>query len=426
MGLKTISVAALTFVALAATAPRIEAQESAFLAVVRELATTRSGLSAAHDRMAAALAEWDRQIARLESQSDSFQRHLDLGVMYRRRGRLDEALRQFDAAATLQPGATDVQLLRALTLEAAGNRTEAARAYQAAWARDLASPVKAYLALRRTSDLDAASGERARTVLRDAYSRILSGSPRPASPPFLTLELVPDTLSPTPIAGDGRLSRVFARLASGQLDEATAALKDSGPAASEGDTAVERIARGRTAEREGRLSDARREYTAALAGMLSGRHAVYVGIARLAQVEGDVDGAIDAFARAVRLSPNDPVLRREFAGAFVAAGRFDDAFAEFVAALLIAPHDADVLAAIGQMFLDSDRPGDAIAALRRALAVKADRYQTHYALAVALSRAGQAEEAAREFERFERLSQQALEQRRRVAAGQAGVDGPKP
>jgi len=78
------------------------------------------------------------------------------------------------------------------------------------------------------------------------------------------------------------------------------------------------------------------------------------------------------------------------------------------------------------MFLDSDRPGDAIAALRRALAVKADRYQTHYALAVALSRAGQAEEAAREFERFERLSQQALEQRRRVAAGQAGVDGPKP
>ena len=83
MGLKTISVAALTFVALAATAPRIEAQESAFLAVVRELATTRSGLSAAHDRMAAALAEWDRQIARLESQSDSFQRHLDLGVMLR-------------------------------------------------------------------------------------------------------------------------------------------------------------------------------------------------------------------------------------------------------------------------------------------------------------------------------------------------------
>jgi Flp pilus assembly protein TadD len=125
----------------------------------------------------------------------------------------------------------------------------------------------------------------------------------------------------------------------------------------------------------------------------------------------------------VRLSPNNPVLRREFAGAFVATGRFDDAFAEFVAALLIAPDDADVLAAVGQMLLDTDRAGDAIAPLRRALAVKTDRYQTHYALAVALSRAGQADEAAREFERFERLNRQALEERRRVAAGQAGVDG---
>jgi Flp pilus assembly protein TadD len=109
----------------------------------------------------------------------------------------------------------------------------------------------------------------------------------------------------------------------------------------------------------------------------------------------------------------------------VAAGRFDDAFAEFVAAQLIAPNDADVLAAIGQMFTDSDRPGDAIAPLRRALALKADRYQTHYALGVALSRAGQADEAAREFERFERLSRQALDERRRVAAGQAGGDGAK-
>jgi len=424
MGLKTISVAALTFVALVATAPPVDAQESAFLAVVRDLATTRSGLAVAHDRMTAALAEWDRQISRLQTQSDSFQHHLELGLTYRRRGRLDEALRHFDFAATLQPGASDVQLLRALTLEAAGKPDEAGRAYQTAWMRDAASPVKAYLVLRQSRDLDAASRERALNVLRDASRRNLSGNQRQPSPPFLTLGLVPDTLSPTPIAGDGRLSRVFAHLASGRLDDATAALRDGGPAASEGDSALDRIARGGTAEREGRLSDARREYAAALEGMLSGRHAVYVGIARLAQVDGELDAAIDAFAQAVRLSPNDPVLRREFAGAFVAAGRFDDAFAEFVAALLIAPNDADVLAAVGQMFTDSDRPGDAIAPLRRALAVKADRFQTHYALAVALSRAGQADEAAREFERFERLSHQALEERRRVAAGQAG-DGAK-
>jgi hypothetical protein len=57
--------------------------------------------------------------------------------------------------------------------------------------------------------------------------------------------------------------------------------------------------------------------------------------------------------------------------------------------------------------------------------VKADRHETHYALAVALSRAGRREEAAREFELFERFNQRALEERRRIMAGQAGLDEAK-
>lgn len=444
MGLKTISLTGLAIICgLVGAARPAEAQESAVLAVVRDLATTPGGMSVARDSMTAALAEWDRQINRLQAQVEAkvdgpsreraFQLHLELGLIYRRRGRLDEALRQFDAATALQPAASDVQLLRALTLEAAGNLDEAGRAYQAAWLRDVASSVKAYLVLRRTRDIETAAGEGARDVMRDAYGRILSGNHRAPAPPFLTLDLVPDTFSRTPIAGEARLARVFALLAAGRLDEAVAALRDGAPATSRDgapatspdDSAVARIARGRTAEREGRLSDARREYVAALEGTLSGRHALYVGIARLAQVEGELDAAIDAFEHAVRLSPNDPVLRREFAAAFVAAGRFEDAFAELVAALLIAPDEADVLAAVGQMFLDTERAGEAIAPLRRALAVKADRYETHYALAVALSRAGQTAEAAREFEQFERLSRQAMEERRRVMAGQAGLDGAK-
>ena len=440
MGLKpTISLAGLAFLwGLAGVAGPVEAQESAFVAVVRDLAITPGSMSVARDRMtaaAAALAEWDRQLDRLQAQVDptasrpsrerAFQLHLELGLMYRRRGRLDEALRQFDAATAVQPGASDVHLLRALTLEAAGHIDEAGRAYREAWVRDVASPVKAYMVLRRTREIETAGDERARNVLREAYGRILSGDHRSPAPPFLTLDLVPDAFSLTPIAGDARLARVFAQLAAGRLDEAVAALRDGGPATSPDDSAVARIARGRNAEREGRLSDARREYVAALEGTLSGRHALYVGIARLAQVEGELDAAIDAFEHAVRLSPNDPVLRRELAAAFVAAGRFDDAFAELVAALLIAPDEAEVLAAVGQMFLDTERAGEAVAPLRRALVVKADRYETHYALAVALSRAGRTDEAAREFEQFERLSRQALEERRRIMAGQAGLDEAK-
>jgi Flp pilus assembly protein TadD len=119
----------------------------------------------------------------------------------------------------------------------------------------------------------------------------------------------------------------------------------------------------------------------------------------------------------VRLSPNYPLLRRSGAAAYGAAGRADDAFAELVAALLIAPDDVDILAAVAQIYLDSDRPGDAIPVLQRVLALRANRYQTHYALAVALSRAGRTEEAAREFQQFERLSREAIEGRRREVAG---------
>jgi tetratricopeptide (TPR) repeat protein len=423
----------LTIAGFLLTAPSAGAQESAVVGVVRDLATTTDGATAGR-RLAAALAEWDRQIANAQAHVASttdgadvegaFGRRVELGLMYRRRGKLGEALRQFDAAAALQPQSSDVHVLRALTFEAAGKHVEAAQSYQAAWANDASSPVKAYLMLRRTPAVDAASAVRARDALNRAYRAVLSGDARPSTP-FLTLDLVPDTFSRAPVAGDARLSAVFARIAEGRLDEAVALLTRAGPPVNADDSARARIERGGAAEREGRLPDARREYTAALAGTLSGRHLLHVGIARLAQVDGDTDAALAAFGRAVRLSPNDPALRREFAAALMAAHRYPDAFAELVAALVIAPEDAEALAAIAQMFLDTDRAGEAVAPLRRALAIKTDRYETHYALAVALSRSGQSEEAAREFERFDRLSRQALDQRRRVVAGQAGPDESK-
>jgi hypothetical protein len=58
--------------------------------------------------------------------------------------------------------------------------------------------------------------------------------------------------------------------------------------------------------------------------------------------------------------------------------------------------------------------------------MNADRLETHYALAVALSRAGRPEQAARQFERFERLSRERLERRRREVSGQAAPHDAQP
>jgi Flp pilus assembly protein TadD len=171
--------------------------------------------------------------------------------------------------------------------------------------------------------------------------------------------------------------------------------------------------RARRDEAEGRIPEARRAYEETIAGTLAGRSLLYVGIGRLAQVDGDLAGAIDAFRSAVRLNPNDPIVHRELASALAADGRVDDAFAELAAALLIDPADASVLAAIGQLFLDSGRYADAVEPLTRTLQLAPARFETHYALATALTHLGKSSEAARELERFERARQGMVEQRRR-------------
>jgi tetratricopeptide (TPR) repeat protein len=266
-------------------------------------------------------------------------------------------------------------------------------------------------------------------VLRKALARVVSGDRPPTAAPFLTLDLVPDTLSRTPIVGAGAMAVVFVHLAAGRLDQAVAALDAVAPGRSgvEGPvpSGVEgALGRARAAEADGRLDDTAREYSTALTGTLAGRHALYVGIGRLSQVQGEYDAAIAAFSEAALLSPNDPVIRRELAAAFVAAGRADDAFAELVAALLLAPENVEVLAAVGQLYLDTDRPAEAIPVLQRVLAIRATRYETHYALATALSRVGRTGDAARAFERFDRLSREALADRRRSVAGEAGPPAP--
>ena len=178
------------------------------------------------------------------------------------------------------------------------------------------------------------------------------------------------------------------------------------------------FARGQRDEAEGRIADARRAYRAALPGTLAGRYVLHVGLARLAQVDGDTAAAIDAFRTAVQLAPNEAALHKELAGAYAADERRDDAFAELMAALLIDPRDAQAHAAIGGLFLDSGRGAEAVVALTRALELAPGRHETRYALARALTQLGRATEAARQLALFEEARRDALERRRRAIASE--------
>ncbi len=170
---------------------------------------------------------------------------------------------------------------------------------------------------------------------------------------------------------------------------------------------------GASTEKTNRVREARQEFEAAVAGTLSGRSQLYVGIGRLAQVEGDFAGAVEAFKRAVQLNPNDVNMHRELGLAYAGQGAVDEAFSELAASLLLNPRDAQIFADIGRLFLDAGRDRDALPPLYRALALAPDRYETRYAIATALTRIGRGDDAARELKAFQQAQRDAIDRQRK-------------
>ena len=413
----------------------VEAQPDSFVQAIAQLAEAATqpeasqvaALRAAADRMADALAEWDRRIATQEaalegkpdgSTSDSYKRHIEQGVMYRVRGRFIDALRELDAAIAARATAPDAQLLLALTLEAMKRSDEADRAFAAAWTLDDSNPVAAYHLLARPAAGNQLDRERALRLLTDAYQRDALRLRRSVSAPFVALDAIPDNLSRTPVVGDAMTAEAFMLATQARFAEAIDALRRPRAAASSGNADVPRLhfLRAQQDERVGEIASARRHYQQAVTGALLGRAAIYVAIARLAQVEGDGTAAVDALRSAVRLNPNDPYLHKELAAAHASQGRVDGAFCELMAALLIEPGDAHAHATIGQLFLDAERYGDAVRAFTTALELRPDAFEVRYGLATALARLGNSIEAARQFEQFERSRREAQERRRRDIA----------
>jgi tetratricopeptide (TPR) repeat protein len=423
---------ALAVVLLSSTA---EAQLDTFVQAVAQLAQAATQPQAARvdairtatDRLANALAEWDRRIAMQEaasarkqdgSDADSYRRHLELGVTYCLRGRFIDALREFDAAAAARANASEVHVLRALTLDALRRSDEAARAFAAAWTLDDRNPIAAYNLLVRPGAGTQLDRERALRLLTESYQRDPFELRRPTSGPFVSLGAIPDSLARSPIVGDSTTTEAFTLLTQARFTEAIAALRQPrGSATSAGaDVPLLHFLRAQQDERMGDIASARQHYQQALAGALLGRGAIYVAIARLAQVEGDTTAAVDALTSAARLNPNDPYLHKELAAALASQGRVDDAFCELMATLLIDPADAHAHATMGQLFLDAERDREAVRAFSRALELRPDAFEVRYGLATALARLGNAAESARQFEQFERARREAQERRRRDIA----------
>lgn len=401
------------------------AQPAAFAQATQSLAQSaitrnNNDFAAAVRQMEAALAEWDRQLKAQETRvagdmlaaalDRQYQLHVELGLALGMRGRIDDALREFDSAAQLQPGSAEVQRLRGLTFLSIGRQADAASAFRSAATHDADNPIAAYYLLRHADRTTPDERDHARHALERAYDASRSATSPPARPPFAVLGALSDTQ--TPVVGDTRTGPGFALIAAGRYSDAIASLSTAGDLTLPTDGALAHFIQAQMDEKENRVSEARQGYTAALAGALTGRSVIYVAIGRLAQVEGDVAAAVEAFAQAARLNPNEALIRQELAIALAASGRVDEAFAELVAGLLVNPANGSLHAAVGQLRLDDNQPAEAISAFTRALELSPERYEVRYALAIALKRLGRNEEAAAQLELFERTRQQMLERRR--------------
>ena len=139
-----------------------DAQQAVFFQALTEVTAAIEGtfgdegarVQPALDRMAAALDAWDREIAAAEASlratlpdakpSSIVDRRVSLARQYADRGRLDDALSEFDAALGLDPRRVDVHVLRGLTLGESGRTAEAIAAFRTARAMDPGNAVTAY------------------------------------------------------------------------------------------------------------------------------------------------------------------------------------------------------------------------------------------------------------------------------------------
>jgi tetratricopeptide (TPR) repeat protein len=176
---------------------------------------------------------------------------------------------------------------------------------------------------------------------------------------------------------------------------------------------------GRVYENLNAIAEARKEYETVVPLALTGRASLYLTIGRLADIEGNVARATEAFEARLRITPNDPVAHKDLAWVLLEQDRTEAALAELEIVVATNPRDAEAHAAIGRLRLEAGLYGQAITALRRALELQPAMHEARYALAMVLKRSGREDEAAREMQLFERGRREATEDRRRTMAAEA-------
>lgn len=327
---------------------RADAQQASFVEALAALTAAiegtvgneGAGLRAALDRMSAALAVWDRDIAAAEAglrdavgnapPARVVDRRVSLGRMYADRGRLADALSQFDAASRLAPRRADVHRLRGLALRTHGRPAEAIEAFRTAWAMDPGDHVTAYYLFHELAIGGRASeAQEAVEALAAAYPNLLKAEPpssqAPLRAPFARVGLLHG--SGPPVLPPAAYRQAFGDLAGGDYERAIAGLRKAAagdPLVTDPAAGFEWMTRAVAALQQGRLAAARSLLEQSGPPRDSPEAHRVLGLVYWA--DADYDRSIAALTAAISLSPRDERTRLALARVLTAAGR--DAAAE--------------------------------------------------------------------------------------------------
>jgi tetratricopeptide (TPR) repeat protein len=296
--------------------------------------------------------------------------HLALGAIYLDRGRVQDGIRELDAAAAGDPARADIQTFRALA------RSQLARAPAVELFRTAASlaptdPIRAYQYARSLSAsgrTDEAVKELQRFLqIPDPRSQI----PNPTSP-FLVMGLVQEVPGIEPFLPPALYARGYSLLESGDYAAAVT------------------------------------EFTAALErDPLTAEPGVDAGaILRAASAlrAGSIQTAIQHLTVAIELEPQRSEPRRLLGQAYLADDQHEQAAAALAGAIALAPADERTRLALADVFVQNDQLDAALISLTAAIAAIPGSGQAVYELGLVHQRAGRYPEALAAFDQALRLT----------------------
>jgi tetratricopeptide (TPR) repeat protein len=325
-----------------APAAQIHAIKNQFVTAVSQLAEALAGtygdegrgISPAIESLDRVRMQWDEAIRGYEMMlatvAENAEAHVALGTVYLDRHRIDDALREFAAAARLDARRADLYSLSSLAYALANRHAEAAQALIESSSRDGGNPITFYSLAQHL--IGNGQPDRARNALRTFQELqqkqwIDRGGKREASAPFERASLLRQAPGAAPIFPLHRYRPAFARLLAGNYEQAVAEFRRaaiSDPLVTDSTAGGNTVAEAGALLRRGQLAPARRGLEAAVAAAPDRSEALrLLGIADWA--DGQYEKSLVEFNAAIRLVPGDERSRMALADVLVDTGHIAEA-----------------------------------------------------------------------------------------------------